>query len=248
MTAGAAGLVEAATSGLMVITLVEVAVPPGRGAYNGVLPRRMRWMHQGAAAAYQAIKDSVVVSDMYRSAEASLSAMQRKVGVLPPGLSRHGYGLAIDVSVSESMALVGVRSKEAFDDWMAHRDWHCHRLDHAMKSEAWHYNWLPGFTGVRRGERSTNPAGERQLQELYGDAMEPYGQGRQRALAKGGLYRGEDDGILGPLSIAAAQAFSRAWKCSKPWSTAMLRTLAFVSAELRTPAGERIDVVRGVVP
>jgi hypothetical protein len=231
----------------MTITLVSVSVPPGRGAYNGVLPQRMRWLHPGAAEAYESIKDAVVVSDMYRSAEASLSAMQRKVGVLPPGRSRHGYGLAIDVSVPESMALVGVRSKEAFDDWMGHRDWHCHRLDHAMQSEAWHYNWLRlGLSGIARNERSTNPAGERQLQELYGSMMAPGPRDRQIALARVGLYRGDLDGELGPLSNAAGQAFSRGWMCAKPWTPAMLRVLAFVAADLRTPDGALISPAHGV--
>lgn len=231
----------------MIITLVPVTVPPDRGAYDGKMPPRMRWLHPLAAVAYERIKAEVVVSDMYRSAESSLSAMKKKTGVLPPGFSRHGFGLAIDVSVSESMRLVGVKTKEAFDDWMAARDWHCHRLDHAMKSEAWHFNWLPGFAGPLRNERSTNPAGERQLQELYGAKMKLTPEEMQAALSKLGFYRGDIDGMLGPLSRAAGEAFARAWECGRPFGPAFQRVLAFVAADLRTPEGLVIVPAKGVV-
>ena len=254
LTAGAQGMAAAAVSPEAVITregmvilLVPSPTPPGHGGYDGKMPPRADWLHPLAQVDYERIQDSVVVSDKYRSAESSFVAMQKKSGVLPPGRSRHGFGLAIDVSVAPSMKLVGVKTKEAFDDWMASRNWHCHRLDHAMQPEAWHYNWLPDFKGVLRNERSTNPAGERQLMAMYGEHLAPGPVARQRALAKVGLYRGDDDGVLGPLSIAAGQAFCRAWKLPRLWAPDMLRTLAFVAAELRTPDGRLIVPAKGIV-
>lgn len=232
----------------LVIVLVHSPTPAGRGGYEGKMPPRADWLHPLAQVDYERIQGEVVVSDKYRSAESSFVAMQKKSGVLPPGRSRHGFGLAIDVSVAPSMKLVGVRTKEAFDDWMASRNWHCHRLDHLLLSECWHYNWLPDFRGVLRNERSTNPAGERQLMAMYGEHLAPGAVARQRALAKLGFYRGDDDGVLGSLSIAAGQAFCRAWKLPRLWAPDMLRTLAFVAAELRTPDGRLIVPAKGVQP
>lgn len=249
LAASAAELVRAGTAptGLRIV-LEPVIVPPGRGAYKGVMPPRMRWLHPAARLAYEAIDDAVVVSDMYRSADSSLSAMQKKTGVLPPGFSRHGYGLALDVSVSESMKLTGCKTKMLFDAWMIARGWHCHRIDFAMKSEAWHYNFLSSWQW-RKGEPSTRAAGERQLSDLFGTAWRMDIAGEQRALAKLKMYNGKDDGKAGPLTLEARGVFHRAWLLKSTTPRAMyLRTLAFVAAELVTPEGRRIIPALGVLP
>ena len=249
LSSAAAKLVRAGTDtpGLR-ITLVPVTVPPGRVAYKGAMPMRMRWLHPDAARAYAAIADAVVVSDMYRSADSSLSAMQKKTGVLPPGFSRHGYGLAIDVSVSESMKLAGCKTKALFDAWMIARGWHCHRIDFAMKSEAWHYNFLASWPW-RKGEPSTRAAGERQLSDLFGRSWQMDVKGEQLALTRVAMYRGAIDGKPGPLTLEARGAFYRAWLLKSTTPRAMyLRTLAFVAADLVTPGGKHIIPALGVQP
>ncbi len=240
--AQAQGLARAGVIAPMTITLVPVTVPPGRGGYGGRVPPRMRWLHPGAAAAYARIAGDVVVTDLYRSADSSLSAMAKKRGVLPPGYSRHGYGLAIDLDTTATMRIQD-RTKKALDDWMAAHGWTCHRLDGRLDSEAWHYNWLDGGAPTR-SEPSSRAAGERQLASLYGDAWVLTPRQEQAALARLRLYGGAIDGKIGPLSLAARDVFSRAWRCT---SARYQRVLAFVAAELRTPEGRAIDVKSGTV-
>jgi hypothetical protein len=235
----------------MIIVLVPVMVPPGGGAYGkaGILPPRMRWLHPEAADAFSRIATVVCVSDMYRSAESSLAAMQAKRGVLPPGFSRHGYGLAVDLDVGETMKRLGTKSKPQLDGWMLERGWTCHRLDGKLEIESWHFNYRDARDTIFTGERTTRAMGERQLQRLYGSQMKLSPREVQEALAKLGLYRGAINGKIGPLSIAAGEAFARAWKIGggmkadapKP-SASFQRVLAFVAADLRWPDGTAINV------
>jgi hypothetical protein len=132
-----------------------------------VMPDRMRMLEVGPCADSFIcdLAPRVVVSDMFRSPEASLSAMQRKSGVQPPSYSRHNYGQAIDLAVSETLkrmkvlatglgalgevrllAVGGsssdlgqtVRNKRGLDLWMAERGWFCFRGDHKTGKTADH--------------------------------------------------------------------------------------------------------------
>ena len=57
----------------------------------------------------------------------------------------------------------------------------------------------------------------------------------QEALAKMRLYNGEIDGMLGPISRAAADAFARAWNLGpREFTDARFqRTIAFVTADTK---------------
>jgi hypothetical protein len=114
------------------------------GDSKNLMPRTMRRLHPDAAASYLAIDALGVklrVSDMFRSPEASLRAMQAKPGLVqPPGFSAHNYGLAIDVSLGDCLKRFSM-TKTQFNAFMESHGWTCHRLDDARGPEDWHYNF-----------------------------------------------------------------------------------------------------------
>lgn len=198
------------------------------------MPARLAWMHPDAADAFDSIKDRVIVSDMLRSAESSLEAVESKKGALPPGYSRHNYGLAIDIDVSNSMRKGGLKSKRELDEYMAAHGFFCHRTDHLRDFEEWHYNWLG--VGALVGGRLSSDEGEAQVLRMYGHALAPSDAECQVALAKLGMYKGEIDGILGPRSRAAIAAFCRAWHVADTMGPRFRRTLAFLASETEVVA------------
>lgn len=122
-----------------------VQVPPCRGIYGPAhdqLPARMRWLHPDAAEAFESIRDVVAVSDMFRSPQASLAAVQGGRGAAAPGKSSHNYGRAIDIDVPYSLRLLGC-SKVQLDEMLAERGWWCWREDHELKKEGWHMFFSP---------------------------------------------------------------------------------------------------------
>jgi hypothetical protein len=112
--------------------------------------------------------------------------------------------------------------------------WYCHRRDHRRSFEDWHYNFLGhgGCGFLHEGDRRTSAALERLLTATYGEHWVLGAKDLQRALAKLGLYGGNIDGDIGPLSKIAVQAFQRAWtlKPDKVPGPITQRTLAYVTA------------------
>src|SRR5690349_9147621 len=130
------------------------------------MPDRMRMLETGPCADNFAreLAPFVVVSDMFRTAEASLAARAKKAGVQPPSFSHHNYGRAIDLDVGDSIARlraaeqtfdpgdgdpVTVRDKRGLDLWLAARGWFCFRGDHKTgkskahpADESWHFDFL----------------------------------------------------------------------------------------------------------
>ena len=226
----------------MLMTLELSVVPPSSasGIYGGSkdqLPERMRFLHPEAALslAVMAPTRKVRCSDMLRTAESSLQAHAEKRGVQPPGYSAHNFGLAIDIDVDYMLTQHDL-NKTDLDRWMDENGWVCHRTDHANGSESWHYN----FIGLPDGDmyrgligKSSAPAVERKIQNLYGACFSMNDVEVQASLQKLHFYSGECDGKIGPLSRQAIRAFQRAWRLD---DTGMLdikveRTLAFVSAD-----------------
>ena len=121
-------------------------VPPCKGVYSikGVpfksIREDMLFLEPEAATAFAEIAPYVVVSDMFRSPESSLRKVQTDPNALPPGVSIHNMGLAIDIDVDASMTGFGVKTKAALDAEMEKHGWFCHRRDHAREKECWHYN------------------------------------------------------------------------------------------------------------
>lgn len=206
------------------------------------MPARALFLAPEAAEAYEEIAAVVQISDMYRSPESSLEAVQRGRGALPPGYSQHNYGYAIDLALAESMRNLGIAlelgraaTKRELDRWMAAHGWYCLRRDHLMKSEAWHYNYLGIGVTIGAGRNSSYNLAEKQLAKLYGAAWDATPIECQRMLAKLRFYHGAIDGKIGPQSRQAIAALQRAW-CVRGEQDGTLgprtkRTLALVSCE-----------------
>lgn len=202
------------------------------------LPERMRWLAPEAARSYVLnLSSKIVVSDMLRTAESSLQAVQEGRGAKMPGYSGHGYGFSIDVDVNTTMKLLGFKTKRQLDDWMATFGWFCHRIDHKRAKEDWHFNFFgpDGFwRWVKAGDTRTEHGLERMITATYGanwvgmDSAEI--QSRLKLLK---LYNGAIDGKFGPLSKAALAAFQRTWKLLDDGIPGPMtkRVLAFVTAE-----------------
>lgn len=229
----------------MILSLVPVDVPHGVYDIDGngtktEMPRRACFLAPDAAQSWLDIQDQVVVSDMWRSPDSSLAAVQAGRGAAAPGFSGHNYGLSIDIDVQRTMRLVGVGIKAELDAWMNAHGWWCWREDHALPAwrprpnEAWHYNYFG--TTTRPVYRNGNCVGwlNAQIAIRY-----PVWQNRGAARARDlqtdlrtlGLYSGAIDGVEGPLTRAAMRRFEAAWGHVEASRT--LRTLAFVAAAKR---------------
>jgi hypothetical protein len=227
---------------MLTITLQKLNPPP-LGVYGppgSPLPGRMAFLHPDAAASLAALEaesGGLVYSDIYRDAMGSLTAHRAKAGVEPPGYSAHGYGLAFDLAVDESVERSG-KSYEQLLALLQSHGWYCYCRDGQRGKEDWHFNWL--------GDRAANImvqleldnrrtwwfAAELNILALYpevGHRMNPIEI--QKALAELGLYRGAIDGNLGPLSTSAAVHFGAAWD-TPPRGTVFERTLRFAAAKV----------------
>lgn len=227
------------------LRLSTVSAQVLEGTYNpgGVtLPDRMRYLLPEAAASVErmaAENRKVRASDVFRDAAGSLLAKQRNpTGAKPPAFSAHNYGLAMDIDYAVLRKRWGNISKAELDSLMDGYGWVCHRIDHKLDSESWHYNYLD-LPGTQSGERyralvraNSAPAVEQRIQDLYGTSLVMSKGEIQTALRQMHFYNGAIDGKLGPLSRQALLAFQRAWglpPSGNPTSDTQ-RTLAYVSA------------------
>lgn len=246
---------------MLTLRLVQVPQAAVVGIYNGKMPTRSLFVHPDAYPSFQELAKRLVFSDIFRSAESSLSAIQRKAGVQPPSYSHHNYGGAVDVDIRASMKRGGFRTRAALDEWMTSLGWPMFWIAPGADPrgngfEAWHHSYLhtPVWDPVLwplPAERSTAAAAERWIWLYYGDALRPDDRECQRMLAKLGMYSGAIDGKVGPISRAAIGAFQRAWrvgsyarkKGASSYQEGALdpvtrRVLAYVSAERSiSPAG-----------
>ena len=204
------------------------------------LPARALYLHPAAAAAFDSLESEtggLVYSDIFRSAEASLVALQTKRGVQPPAYSAHNYGIAFDVAVDETMEKLKI-SYAQLEVVLEKHGWFCHRRDKTRGFEDWHHNWLGPdpdkflqYADLREPLSWSRPA-EARIVELYGTEFTMSLRDVQSALMKLRLYKGEVDGILGPLTETALHAFQRAWQIPEgPLNARTMRTLAYVACE-----------------
>ena len=221
---------------MLTLKLRRMAADAVRGTYTikGVpnrMPDRALFMHPEAAAAFDKVAPWIVVSDMFRSPESSLNAVATGRGAQPPGYSAHNYGGAVDAALRESMARLGVKTKRELDEAMEAVGFYCHRRDHEMGHESWHFNYLG--VGAKVSGSITSDEVERRILEMYGHALAPDNMECQRLLAKLGLYHGDSDGDIGPLSRQAVRAFERAWglNVDSVLDSRTRRTLAYVACE-----------------
>lgn len=228
------------------LSLSLVRVPNVLGIYGtnkDQFPARMSLLHPDAAEAFAAAQTKLGVklrcSDMFRTAEQSLQAMQEKAGVQPPGFSLHNYGIAIDID-TDAMLKETKLSKPELDAAMREGGWWCHRKDGKRGMEDWHYNHLGTGAAADKlllaSAKSTNTsaAGDARIQGLYAEGLKLDAKEVQECLAHIKLYGGEADGLIGPRTKQALMAFQRAWKLqpSGQVDEKTERTLAYVSASV----------------
>lgn len=205
------------------------------------LPTRFLFLHPSAAQLFnelEAATGGLVYSDILRSAEESLAAMQQKSGVQPPGYSGHNFGFSFDCAVVETMALRSWSYTQLLETLAAH-GWYCHRRDGQQGGEAWHFNAFgtraPDYLAHADAERPVSWAAplEAMIQDVYGAAFKLQPVEVQMALRKLGLLAGPADGIIGPHSEAAIACFQRAWKLPDTGDAdeRTQRVLAFVAAD-----------------
>lgn len=221
---------------MLTLRLTPLSASVVRGIYGpkkNVMPERLRFLHPDVAPHYAAIGPWAVVSDMFRTPESSLAAVRAGRGAQPPGYSAHNYGLAVDLDLSASMKRLDIKRKADLDAMMEAHGWFCHRRDHLMAFEAWHYTWLGIGTAVSPKVKTIVGYTEDAITSRYGSQMAPDDAESQRMLAKLGMYRGEIDGDIGPRSREAVGAFQRAWgvRDSGKLDARTRRTLAYVSAD-----------------
>jgi len=215
-----------------------------RGIYGpnkSLMPARARYLHPEAARSYMQMHDEahIVCSDVFRSAEASLAAIQVKTGVQPPGFSGHNYGFSVDVAVDQ-MLKERSWTYTQLRDYMSSHHWVGHRRDGKRGSEDWHFNYLGASrnAALSRVEDQIPGTWSRAVEHMillnYDGAFRMSAEDTQSALKKLGMYKGAIDGELGQLSRAAALAFARAWKLHENtvYTLRFFRTLAYVAADI----------------
>lgn len=218
--------------------------PIGGVPAGDYFPASAALLHPDAATAYLAVEmttgKKLRVSDMFRTPESSLMAMQSKSGVQPPGFSGHNFGFSIDVATDACLKSFKL-TKAAFDDMMASFGWYCHRKDHQRGSEDWHYNHFgigaaaEPFLAACAKSVVTSAGVEAKMQAVYGTSFRLDHLGVQTLLQKLKMYGGALDGDFGPRSQQGVLAFERAWMLPMDGAPdpRMQRTLATVAAELR---------------
>lgn len=212
------------------------------GGRDDAMPDRLRWLAPDVAKSYANITHVVVVSDMLRSAESSLQAIREKRGAQPPGFSGHNYGLSIDIDISASRkrlgALIGapkgLATKAQLDNWMNDCGWFCHRIDHQVAFEAWHFNALGIGTVISPKVKTTAGYIEAEIKKRFESNWTDVSNVElQHMLAELKLYKGEIDGLIGPRSKEAIRAFQRTWGLKETGvaDPKTIRTMVFVTAD-----------------
>lgn len=216
----------------------------GSDVINGIPHRIPLWagfLHPLAARSYlDDLADSLVVSDMLRTAEGSLIAMASGAGSRPPGYSGHNFGFSIDVNLEKTLAHLSI-SKPAFDRWMVERGWYCARRDATRGLDEAHYDYLRAGSELNLASTADPIRDVEQLiVRVHGDALFPGDEECEVILKKLKMFGGIADGSLGPLAQEAIRVFQRAWNLiADPRVTLgaldprTRRTLAFVGHQRR---------------
>ena len=160
------------------------------GPNKNLLGARQRYLHPSAAASIMAMEAAgtrLRFSDMLRSPMESLHAMQVKRGVQPPGFSGHNFGFSIDIDVGDCIKRLSLVNKSGLDVWMNARGWFCHRKDHALDAESWHYNFFGDSQGeylAACGPTSTSGGLEAKIKKIYGATFQITPDDIEQALDK----------------------------------------------------------------
>jgi len=131
------------------------------GATKDKLGAHQLFGHPDLASAISRLESAgvrLIFSDIFRSAKGSLDARRAKPGLVqPPGYSAHNFGLAVDIDHAAVMKELRI-DKKKLDELLASYGLYCHRTDHALASEAWHYNALG--PGAERKKKEKEKGGD----------------------------------------------------------------------------------------
>lgn len=201
------------------------------------LPTRFLFLHPKTAVGFAQLEagtGGLVYSDILRSAEESLAAMQQKSGVQPPGYSGHNFGFSFDCAVDATLRLRGWTYSQLLDQLEGY-GWYCHRRDGQGGPESWHFNFFgsdsPKYLAL--ATKSWSAPLEQLIEDTYGPQFLLSIADAQTALKKLGMLAGDVDGIIGPHTEAAVGAFQRAWLLpdTSDLDPRTMRVLAFVAAD-----------------
>lgn len=216
--------------------------PIGSVAAGDFFPANMSLLHPDTAASFLHLQKDLGqrlrVSDMFRTAESSLQAMQEKRGVQAPGYSGHNFGFCVDAAIDAMLKSLKM-TKAQLDTLMQSYGWYCHRKDHERGSEDWHYSHFGSvsdaapYLALSAKSTNTSAALEGKILKFYGASFRLTPVEVQTGLQKLKMYGGSLDGDFGPRSKQSLEAFQRAWllPVTGTLDERTLRTLATVSAE-----------------
>ena len=165
---------------LILSVLPDNLLGPAQPPYNGRVPKRMRFAHPDLAKIIVALEAAGVrlrYSDILRSAEVSLArrhefeARGGKQLAKRPGESPHNWGLSVDIDTKDAMTSMLI-SKQQLDELLQAYGLWCHRRDHVLGDECWHYNALGVGEEAQKwlafaSQRSTSRAVEEKIASLY---------------------------------------------------------------------------------
>ncbi len=235
---------------MMELFLQKLPPKTVRGSYDvnrndvsdDFLPKRMLYMHPDAAQSLLLMEATIVLSDLFRSAEASLAARKRKRGVAAPAYSGHNFGLAFDVDIRRTLRENAWTYRNLLT-YLERRQWYCYRRDGKRGREDWHFNYLgPEPKGIIQhidprpwlGRKTWKRAAEMAIQRRYYGRFELDEMAVQESLKKMRLYSGNVDGKMGPISRQSVGLFAKAWGLKKDHRNKKFqRVLAYVSANVK---------------
>jgi hypothetical protein len=212
--------------------------------YRGLVPPRALYLAPDAARALldlEAASGGLRYTDVFRSAKTSLAACQAKPDqAKPPGFSPHGFGLAVDLDLSETLATKQWTYAQLLVV-MGRYGWFCHRRDASSSgSEAWHFNYLGPNPALylamasKYDHRSwARPVEERILERYAKHWLVRDSRQLQQMLAQLGHYQGAIDSQVGPETQAAIAKFQTRWCITNEPSIGgarTYRTLVYVTA------------------
>ncbi len=221
----------------------------------GGMPEKARALSPEAAIDWlrflEDLGHPLVVTDMLRDPKTSLRiSSDPKRSALPPGWSGHQYGFSFDAINEAIMHLLGLKKMKDLRALMAKYNffnfWNDGKESHPK--EDWHWNhFLPEFRDANGGFASKTTVAylENMIQKKYGVHMILTPLQGQLCLQKLGYYRGDLDGKIGKMSIAAILDFQNAWRLPKSgeFDKKTMRLLAYLTAEI-----EWVNVANSNIP
>jgi hypothetical protein len=224
---------------MLVLRLRKLGMVRGiYGPNKDLFPARAAFMYPEAAEAFHFMEKQegpFSYSDILRGADESRKACMAGRGSQPPGYSGHNFGLSFDIDVERSM-LERKWGYERLAKVLMTYGFHPYRQDLSRGAEDWHFNYLGPYAKHilrKTKERALWQTAAQEVINAYYPSFSPLSAHEiQAALKKLGLYSGEVDGNIGPLTKTSVNLFNQAWNIGIGlMNERFMRTLAFVAAD-----------------